>query len=560
MKSTEDHQESTGPSSTQNSETKATAPSQLSAFTEKAQVLTPARSTNAASNDVMRKHIVRASKPVWQSDSNLADNQANGHGDRHITSRSGGSRLSSVETTSDGTSSNNLSFSLGSDDSRSSSDVSKTKLTKDASVKSGPRHPHNLLTPAGSTARIRLTDRLEAKGLQLDEIDKMLVKSKDEGKTFKEIQRHFNNLTGVKAGVGAWYERYKLLKKREETRIEKDTGSSKSSRLSKRPRTISGPSDVNDEMDVADLRKPAKRALRTSQNVQSADIPQAATTITKYGLPRQHAPISHTKASQRNIPTSMEEASEADKMLLHMKDVMHKSWAEICKTWTAMTGQQTTHRSLSSRYNRLEAALMPALTPKLPANVHQSRQDAPTSAPRLSAPRLSVPTLSGPKLSAQNNGTRPSLARSSSENPDRPPSPPSDFRDVGEASAGLVAKSAISSMPILPAHKLNHTTLRISHAGSFMPLKLRSYKTISDLFNAVASICDLHQTVHQKVVETLKVTFLWIPDNDSSRTILLKEGFEDSFEVFLETINEAPCWETDSGKCTVQVEVLHRNT
>jgi hypothetical protein len=41
--------------------------------------------------------------------------------------------------------------------------------------------------------------------------------------------------------------------------------------------------------------------------------------------------------------------------------------------------------------------------------------------------------------------------------------------------------------------------------------------------------------------------------------MLLKEGLEDSFEFLLETIDEAPCWETENGKCTVHVEVVHRN-
>lgn len=41
--------------------------------------------------------------------------------------------------------------------------------------------------------------------------------------------------------------------------------------------------------------------------------------------------------------------------------------------------------------------------------------------------------------------------------------------------------------------------------------------------------------------------------------MLLKEELEDSFEFLLETIDEAPCWETENGKCTVHVEVVHRN-
>jgi hypothetical protein len=139
----------------------------------------------------------------------------------------------------------------------------------------------------------------------------------------------------------------------------------------------------------------------------------------------------------------MEEACEADKMLLHMKNVQDKPWAEIREIWKAMTGQRTASSTLPNRYNRLKAKLMPAPAPapKVPAKDRQSHQNKVVPA--------------------------------------------------GNASPEPVTKPATSSMPTLASHKLNRTTLRISHSGSFTPLKLRSCRTISDLFDTVASICDL---------------------------------------------------------------------
>ena len=128
----------------------------------------------------------------------------------------------------------------------------------------------------------------------------------------------------------------------------------------------------------------------------------------------------------------------------------------------------------------------------------------------------------------------------------------------GEAIKTPTEPASTSTMLTLALHKLNHTTLRILHSGSFTPFKLRSCKTIGQLFDNVANICGLTQSDQRKTVKTLQVTFSWLPETDTGRTMLLKEDVEDSFEVFLETINEAPCWETDFGRCIVPIEVVQR--
>jgi len=273
-------------------------------------------------------------------------------------------------------------------------------------------------------------------------------------------------MTGETVSMSTWYSRYNRIKGGEGILIEKDTGPLQDNKSLKRSRKISTSSDANhnseddsnDGTGHADFRRDsAKRAFQTSQLAQTSFIPQAASTTAMNGTQRRRAPLIHIKAALRGLPASMEGACEADKMLLHMKNVQHKPWTEIRETWTALTGQETAGSTLPNRYKRLKANLMPAPTPKVPAKDRQSHQNK--------------------------------------------------FVLMGDRSPEPVAKSTISSMPTLASHKLNRTTLRISHSASFTHLKLRSCKTISDLFDAVASICDPDRPAHRKTVSTLKATF-----------------------------------------------------
>ncbi|KAL2014466.1 hypothetical protein VTN00DRAFT_1991 [Thermoascus crustaceus] len=64
------------------------------------------------------------------------------------------------------------------------------------------------------------------------------------------------------------------------------------------------------------------------------------------------------KAAMTPIPTSYENMSPEDKMMLHMKDVEGKSWAEIKSAWEAMTGNKVGGSTLSGRYGRIKANLV----------------------------------------------------------------------------------------------------------------------------------------------------------------------------------------------------------
>ena len=106
--------------------------------------------------------------------------------------------------------------------------------------------------------------------------------------------------------------------------------------------------------------KGGKKAKATESAEDSTEGPnsQESPATTKSGTPRKRAAVTKDKAVARGLPTSMEQASDADKMLLHMKDVENKPWAEIRKMWTGMTSQETASSTLPNRYNRLKANLM----------------------------------------------------------------------------------------------------------------------------------------------------------------------------------------------------------
>ena len=149
--------------------------------------------------------------------------------------------------------------------------------------------------------------------------------------------------------------------------------------------------------------------------------------------------------------------------------------------------------------------------------------------------------LETPKETSQ----RPSRANTADQHHNKPTPPTAALHAALDMSGeGL----------LLTPQKLNHTTLRILHSGSYTPLKLRSCNTMGALFNTVRDLCSLK--LAQERVEALKMTFTWMPEGDSSRTMLLKEQYEDSFEFFLETVGEAPCWQNETGKCNVDIEMV----
>lgn len=106
--------------------------------------------------------------------------------------------------------------------------------------------------------------------------------------------------------------------------------------------------------------KASKKAKITESSEESAEVTtsQESLSTTKTGAARKRAAVTKEKVVARGLPMSMKECSEADRMLLHMKDVDGKPWADIRATWKAMTGQETAASTLPNRYNRLKVNLM----------------------------------------------------------------------------------------------------------------------------------------------------------------------------------------------------------
>lgn len=108
----------------------------------------------------------------------------------------------------------------------------------------------------------------------------------------------------------------------------------------------------------------------------------------------------------------------------------------------------------------------------------------------------------------------------------------------------------------IDAIKQKNTALWISIPSSSdaVPLKLRSCMTISSLFDSALTICGLAD--QQAKVSGLRTRFGWKQNVDLNKFLMLKREFPDSFEIFLEIINNLPCWGNEDGHCVVTVEVV----
>ena len=110
----------------------------------------------------------------------------------------------------------------------------------------------------------------------------------------------------------------------------------------------------------------------------------------------------------------------------------------------------------------------------------------------------------------------------------------------------------------LTAYKQARTTLRVpfnSLSGpSIVPIKLRSCMTIDKFFSTVISAAE--STTQEASRSIIRVSFDWKDDKDLKKSICVKKNVEDSFEVFLEIIDEAPCWKGENGRCEVAVDVV----
>ena len=114
-----------------------------------------------------------------------------------------------------------------------------------------------------------------------------------------------------------------------------------------------------------------------------------------------------------------------------------------------------------------------------------------------------------------------------------------------------------SSLPTLALHKQRNAILRAtrdSNVIGFVPLRLSACMTMSTLFSSVVAASGHRE--NQEPIKCLMATFDWKEESDLYKTIYINKETEGSFEIFLELIDEAPCWKEEGGKCGIAVEVV----
>ena len=480
----------------------------------------------APSTDPPQKRILRASKPLRASDVGVIYNWTDPHDNdfppsldaRQASERKVSPKNRLDERKSEGACARRTNEKSTEDSSSSESSESSEDLDPFLTSRSRPsiKASHSLLTPRNSVSRAGLsagqrnsepvnsaTAQSPPSFLTPDEIDKLVFQLKEEGKSFHDIRDHMDKMTGQTTTRNTWSSRYynRILKK--------------------------------------------------------------GTTA--------------SNAARSNSTFPLKEADEITETLIRLR-AEGKTWKIIGERMRDMTGQASPSSTWASRYYKLDQikpkrGQRPVRDSKEPrrrksdSGQEEDKVDVEDESPRhrFDSARDSQDhknkTVAGHrKIQGEHfstEGLRPTRLRTVNSSFD--PTSPLYFGVNDTKMPEASSKPAIQYESILSPHKFNRTVLRISHSGAFTPLKLRSCPTMSDLFNSVLSVCGM--TDRPNNVEALRAIFTWLPADDGSRTMLLKKDFEDSFEFLLETVDEAPCWETENGKCTVSIElVLHNIT
>ena len=145
------------------------------------------------------------------------------------------------------------------------------------------------------------------------------------------------------------------------------------------------------------------------------------------------------------------------------------------------------------------------------------------------------------------------------------PSPSTNDRSTLTSHAPNIPAQAPASVPNLTLHQQTHTTLRVtrdSNIMGFVPLRLRACMSLTALFDSVVTASGGHnhheyeEDLEKEPVKCVMAVFDWKADDDLYKTIFIDRGTEGSFEIFLEIIDEAPCWKEEGGKCGIAVEIV----
>lgn len=187
------------------------------------------------------------------------------------------------------------------------------------------------------------------------------------------------------------------------------------------------------------------------------------------------------------------------------------------------------------------------------------RARSPTP-PAQFGPRKGKAPAHVPKRTARQAGYVSNDSSDLSSPPYETPAPTPSINDhPAPASEAQTPQTQVptSSLPTLALHKQTHTTLRATRDSNiigFVPLRLLTCMTMSTLFSSVIAASGHRE--HEEPIKCLMAIFDWKDETDVYKTIYIERGTEGSFEIFLEIVDEAPCWKDEGGKCGIAVEVV----
>ena len=109
----------------------------------------------------------------------------------------------------------------------------------------------------------------------------------------------------------------------------------------------------------------------------------------------------------------------------------------------------------------------------------------------------------------------------------------------------------------LSPYKQAHTTLRIGlfpYPKQSAVQRIRSCMTIATFFSTVIGVSGYKGDRDR--IFGITATFDCKPDDDPDRNMVIREEWQDSFDIFLETVDGAESWTEDGGKCSLSVALL----
>ena len=109
----------------------------------------------------------------------------------------------------------------------------------------------------------------------------------------------------------------------------------------------------------------------------------------------------------------------------------------------------------------------------------------------------------------------------------------------------------------LSPYKQSHTTLRIAlvpYPRQSAIQRLRSSMTMATFFSTVTGVSGYKGDKDR--IFGITATFDCKPEDDADRSMVIREEWPDSFDIFLETVDGAESWTEEGGKCSVAVSLL----